>query len=111
MILFERKNKGAAYVEFIVRATYPPAALKSGIWGSVMLECVVRPNGSVGRVKVVKSLDTTITGVQTALTLYSLVMAAFMITGSKLADIWGRKRTFVLGVIVYGTGALVTARR
>ena len=41
-----------------VRATYPPAALKSGIWGSVTLECVVRPNGSVGRVKVVKSLDT-----------------------------------------------------
>lgn len=41
-----------------VKAAYPPEALKSGIWGSVMLECVVRPNGTVGRVRVVKSLDT-----------------------------------------------------
>jgi MFS family permease len=58
---------------------------------------------------VVKSLDTTITGVQAALTLYSLVMAAFMITGGKLGDILGRKRVFTLGVMLYGVGALTTA--
>jgi EmrB/QacA subfamily drug resistance transporter len=59
--------------------------------------------------RIVQDLNTTITGVQTALTTYSLVMAAFMIIGSKLGDIWGRKRTFTLGVILYGIGALITA--
>jgi MFS family permease len=54
-------------------------------------------------------LGTTVTGVQTAISLYLLVMAAGMITGSKLADIWGRKRTFIIGVVVYGTGALITS--
>jgi MFS family permease len=58
---------------------------------------------------VVKSLDTTITGVQAALTLYSLVMAAFMIIGGKLGDILGRKRVFTLGIMLYGIGALTTA--
>lgn len=58
---------------------------------------------------VVKSLDTTVTGVQAALTLYSLVMAACMIIGGKLGDIWGRKRVFTLGIIVYGCGAAITA--
>jgi MFS family permease len=54
-------------------------------------------------------LHTTVTGVQTAISLYLLVMAAGMITGSKLADIVGRKRIFTIGVIVYGTGALITS--
>jgi MFS family permease len=59
--------------------------------------------------KVVPSLHTTVSGVQAGITIYSLVMAACMITGSKLGDIWGRKRTFTLGVILYGAGALITA--
>jgi MFS family permease len=59
--------------------------------------------------KVVPSLHTTVTGVQAGITIYSLVMAACMITGSKLGDIWGRKRTFTLGVVLYGIGALITA--
>jgi MFS family permease len=59
--------------------------------------------------KVVASLDTTVTGVQGALTIYSLVMAACMLTGSKLGDIWGRKRTLALGVGLYGIGAVITA--
>jgi MFS family permease len=58
---------------------------------------------------IVADLDTTVTAVQTAISLYTLVMAAGMIAGSKLADIWGRKRTFLVGVIAYGTGALITA--
>ena len=45
-----------------------------------------------------QDLGTTVTGVQTAITLFTLVMAALMITGSKLTDIWGRKRTFLLGI-------------
>jgi MFS family permease len=59
--------------------------------------------------KVVLNLHTTISGVQAALTIYSLVMAACMITGSKLGDIWGRNRTFGIGVTMYGVGALITA--
>lgn len=59
--------------------------------------------------KVVVNLHTTISGVQAALTIYSLVMAAFMIIGSKLGDIWGRSRAFKLGVTMYGVGALITA--
>src|SRR5512147_2759318 len=43
---------------------------------------------------VAKDVGTTVTGIQTAITLYTLVMAAFMITGGKLGAILGRKRTF-----------------
>jgi MFS family permease len=59
--------------------------------------------------KVVTNLHTTVSGVQAALTIYSLVMAACMITGSKLGDIWGRKKTFAIGVVTYGVGALITS--
>ena len=59
--------------------------------------------------KVVLNLHTTVSGVQAALTIYSLVMAACMITGSKLGDIWGRGKTFSIGVTVYGVGAMITA--
>jgi MFS family permease len=54
-------------------------------------------------------LATTVTGVQTAITLFTLTMASLMIPGSKLTDIWGRKRCFVAGLIVYGFGALIAA--
>jgi EmrB/QacA subfamily drug resistance transporter len=59
--------------------------------------------------RVVTDLHTTITGVQTAIALFALVMAAFMIPGSKLADMYGKKRAFIAGLILYGSGALVTA--
>ena len=54
-------------------------------------------------------LNTTVTGVQTTITLFTLTMAALMITGSKLTDIWGRKRCFVAGIWTYGLGAFTTA--
>jgi MFS family permease len=52
-------------------------------------------------------LGTNVLGVQTAITLFTLTMAALMIPGSKLTDIWGRKRCFVIGLTVYGIGALL----
>jgi MFS family permease len=52
-------------------------------------------------------LGTTVAGVQTAITLFTLVMAALMIPGSKLTDIWGRKRCFVAGLATYGAGGLL----
>jgi MFS family permease len=54
-------------------------------------------------------LNTTVSGVQTAITAFTLTMAALMIPGSKLTDIWGRKFCFRLGLLVYGAGALVAA--
>jgi MFS family permease len=59
--------------------------------------------------RITEDLNTTVTGVQTAITLFTLTMAALMIPGSKLTDIWGRKRCFVFGMIVYGCGAFITA--
>jgi len=52
-------------------------------------------------------LGTTVIGVQTAITLFTLTMASLMIPGSKLTDIWGRKRCFIAGLSLYGTGALL----
>jgi MFS family permease len=59
--------------------------------------------------QVVEDLNTTIVGLQTAITLYTLVMAAFMLIGGKLGDRWGAKRAYAIGLLVYGTGSLVTA--
>ena len=54
-------------------------------------------------------LDTTVQGVQVAITLFLLVMAALMIPAGKLTDRWGRKRCFTLGLAIYGVGALLSA--
>src|SRR4051812_13877901 len=56
-----------------------------------------------------KDLDTTVQGVQTAITIFLLVMAALMIPGGKLTDKYGRKRCFTVGLVVYGVGALLSA--
>lgn len=57
----------------------------------------------------VTDLHTTVTGVQSAITFYTLVMAAFMIPGAKIGDIIGRKKAFVIGLIIYGIGSFITA--
>jgi MFS family permease len=48
-------------------------------------------------------------GVQTAITLFLLIMAILMIPCSKLTDRWGRKRCLNLGLALYGVGALLSA--
>ena len=58
---------------------------------------------------VAKDVGTTVTGIQTAITLYTLVMAMFMITGGKIGSIIGRKRAFAIGCVIYGVGSLTTA--
>ncbi len=64
-------------------------------------------NMNVAISAIAQDLNTTVAGVQTAITLFTLTMAALMIPGSKLTDIWGRKRCFVLGLIVYAVGGLL----
>jgi MFS family permease len=56
-----------------------------------------------------EDLDTTVQGIQIAITIFLLVMAALMIPGGKLTDKYGRKRLFMLGLIVYGVGAVLSA--
>lgn len=56
-----------------------------------------------------QDLDTTVQGVQVAITIFLLVMAALMIPGGKLSDILGRKRCFLTGLVVYGAGAVLSA--
>ena len=56
-----------------------------------------------------EDLDTTVKGVQTAITLFLLIMAILMIPCSKLTDRWGRKRCFLWGLSLYGVGALLSA--
>jgi MFS family permease len=58
---------------------------------------------------VAKDVNTTVTGIQTAITLYTLVMASLMITGGKIGQIIGRKRAFAIGCVIYGCGSFVTA--
>ena len=58
---------------------------------------------------VAEDLGTTVQGVQTAITLYTLVMASLMILGGKIGGMIGRKRAFSIGCIVYGCGSLTTA--
>ena len=54
-------------------------------------------------------LDTTVQAVQVCITLFLLIMAALMIPGGKLTDKWGRKRCFLIGLTIYGLGALISA--
>jgi MFS family permease len=56
-----------------------------------------------------EDLDTTVKGVQTAITLFLLIMAILMIPGSKLTDRLGRKRCFIGGLVLYGIGAVLSA--
>jgi MFS family permease len=88
-----------------VRKWIPLAMLASAQFVMVLDTSVM----NVAISQIVKDLDTTIQGVQTAITLYTLVMAAFMLLGAKLGDMLGRNRAFAIGLAIYGAGSLTTA--
>jgi EmrB/QacA subfamily drug resistance transporter len=58
---------------------------------------------------VAEDVGTTVAGIQTAITLYTLVMASLVIVGGKLGTIIGRKRAFAIGLVIYASGSLTTA--
>src|SRR5215217_6056043 len=58
---------------------------------------------------VVDDLDTTVSGVQSAIALEALVSAAFILIGSKVGDLFGRKRAYVLGLLGYAIGGVAMA--
>jgi MFS family permease len=64
-------------------------------------------NMNVAVSAIANDIGSTVFGVQTAITLFTLTMAALMIPGSKLTDIWGRRRCFLIGLAIYGGGALI----
>ena len=64
-------------------------------------------NVSISRL--VEDFDTEVTAIQAVITLYALVMAAFMLIGGRLGDIFGRRRMFLAGLTVYGVGSALTA--
>jgi EmrB/QacA subfamily drug resistance transporter len=59
--------------------------------------------------QLVEDFDTTVTTIQAVIALYALVMAGLMLTGGKLGDIFGRRRTFAVGLVIYGIGSALTA--
>src|SRR6476620_8305806 len=58
---------------------------------------------------VADDVGTTVAGIQGAITAYTLVMAALMITGAKVGALIGRKRAFAIGCVIYGCGSFVTS--
>ena len=59
--------------------------------------------------QLVKDFHTTVTTIQAVITLYCLVMAMLILTGAKIGDIIGRRRAFVIGLIIYACGSALTA--
>ena len=87
------------------KSWFPIAVLAAAQFVMVLDSSVM--NVSISQI--VEDLDTTIQGVQLAITAYTLVMAALMLAGAKLGDILGRDKTFAIGLAVYGLGSFITA--
>ncbi len=64
---------------------------------------------NVSIAEVANDLGTTVTGIQTAITLYTLVMASLMIVGGKIGSVLGGRRSLRLGLVIYGVGSLTTS--
>lgn len=95
-----RGASGAASSTGIVLATLAAGQFVMALDTSVMNTAIAT---------VAKDVDTTVTGVQTAITLYTLVMASLMITGGKAGELLGRKKAFTLGCVVYACGSFTTS--
>src|SRR5438132_6565573 len=93
-------------------AERPPKALRRALVPLALAQFICSFAGSNMNVMIndiSKDLNTTVQGVQIAITVFLLVMAALMIPGGKLTDRYGRKRCFTVGLGLYGVGALLSA--
>jgi EmrB/QacA subfamily drug resistance transporter len=88
-----------------VKRWWPLVALATAQFVMVLDQSVMNVSIST----LVDDFDTTVTTIQAVITLYCLVMAMFMLTGAKIGDIVGRRRAFVIGLIIYACGSAVTA--
>src|SRR6266699_4985104 len=91
---------GAAGAAGVVLLTLASAQFLMTLDSSVM---------NVSIATVAKDVGTTVTGIQTAITFYTLVMATLMLTGGKVGAIIGRRRAFSIGCVIYAAGSLTTA--
>jgi MFS family permease len=98
-----RPGTGAATARAGAAAVVLPLALAQ------FIASYAASNMNVAISTIADDLNTDVAGIQTTITLFTLTMAALMIPGSKLTDIWGRKYCFILGLAVYGVGALLAA--
>lgn len=92
-----RSTRGAAGLVLFTLAT---AQFLMTLDSSVMNVSIAQVAADVG---------TTVTGIQTAITLYTLVMATMMITGGKIGSLIGRRRAFAIGCVIYACGSFVTS--
>jgi len=99
-VTLEAKDARAAEGAGVVLLTLAAGQFLMALDSSVM---------NVSIATVADDLDTSITGIQSAIVLYTLVMAMLMVTGGKFGSIIGRKRAFVLGLVIYCSGSLTTA--
>ncbi len=83
-------------------------------WGVVIVACmaifIIVLDSSAMNVAIttlVVELNTTLSAIQAIIALYALVIASFMLLGSKLQDILGRKKTFLIGLGIYATGTTI----
>lgn len=84
---------------------WPLVALAAAQFLMVLDQAVM--NVSISQL--VEDFDTSVPTIQAVITLYSLVMAMLMLTGGKVGDLLGRRRTFLIGLVVYGCGSALTA--
>ena len=105
-------SEGSASVNEALTPERPLASARRLILPLAMAQFICSFAGSNMNVMIAdisNDLNTTVKGVQTAITLFLLIMAILMIPCSKLTDRWGRKRCFTLGLTLYGIGALLSA--
>ncbi len=102
-------SAGAAAVPTPAGTTVSPRRLLLPLALTQFVASFAGSSMNVSITSISEDLDTTVHGVQTAITLFLLCMAALMIPGSKLTDILGRKRCLIGGLTVYGIGAVVAA--
>jgi MFS family permease len=80
-------------------------------WGVVIVACIAifiivldSSAMNVAITTVVVELNTDLSTIQALIALYALIIASFMLTGSKIQDVLGRKKTFLVGALIYGAG-------
>ncbi|GAA3611202.1 MFS transporter [Nonomuraea rosea] len=99
----EASDSTAARISAAAKAMVFPLALAQ------FIASYAATNMNVAITTIAEDLGTSVGGIQTTITLFTLTMASLMVAGSKLTDILGRKVCFVAGLIVYGTGALLAS--
>ena len=83
-------------------------------WGVVIIACmaifIIVLDSSAMNVAIttlIVELNTTLSAIQAIIALYALIIASFMLLGSKIQDILGRKKTFLIGLVIYAIGTII----